>query len=162
MNWLSDPGLWAFLNFALLVWLILRFGGRPIANLFRKRQEEVESSVINAENALAQAQKTLSEARQIQSEEPFILERVHAGARTLAATLALDVDREAKEEAEHIRIAANSEAERERHALLSELRSTVVNEAIALAESRIVDDLNRERHLALFDAFTVKAAGLSV
>lgn len=157
MNWLSDSGLWALINFAILVFLIVKFGGKPIVNAFKARQEEVARAVETAEKALAEAQKTLEEARALEADEHRILENVGAGARTLASSLAEDIDREAKAEAEHIKASAKAEIDRERHALLSEARAMLLREAFELAERRIRDGMTPEDQHALFREFASKA-----
>lgn len=157
MNWLGDSGLWAFINFAILAVLIVKFGGKPIANLFKTKQEEIARTVQAAEKALAEAQRTLDEAKAIESEEHKILETVGAGARTLAASLAEDIDREAKAEAEHLKSSAKAEIDRERQALLSEARATLLREAFEIAERRIRDGLTADRHSSLFREFAAKA-----
>lgn len=157
MNWLSDSGLWALINFSILIFLIVKFGGRPIANAFKARQEEVARAVETAEKALAEAQMTLDEAKAIEGQEHKILENVGAGARTLAASLAEDIDREAKAEAEHIKTAAKAEIERERHALLSEARATLLREAFDIAERRIREGMTPDHQHALFREFAGKA-----
>ena len=55
MSYLSDAGLWAAINFLVLAFLIVRFGGKPIAGVFRARQAEIARGVEAAERALAEA-----------------------------------------------------------------------------------------------------------
>ncbi|MBM3266482.1 MAG: ATP synthase F0 subunit B [Candidatus Sericytochromatia bacterium] len=157
MNWLTDPGLWAGINFAILVFLIVKFGGKPIAAMFKAREEEIARTVAAAEKALSEAQKTLDEAKHIEGQEQSILDNVAAGARTLAASLAEDIDKESKAEADHLKAAARAEIDRDKHALLSELRAALLKEAFAEAERRIAAALTPDRHRELFDAFARKA-----
>jgi len=156
VSW-SDSGLWAFINFVVLAFLIVKYGAKPIGNIFKARQEDVERAVAAADRALGEAQQTLAEAKQVEAQEARILGDVHAGARTLAASLAADIDRESVNEAEHVKAAARAEIERERHALLSEARATLLREAFALAEQRIRDGMSPERHRELFEEFAGKA-----
>jgi F-type H+-transporting ATPase subunit b len=155
---LSDPGLWQFINFAILIALLVKFGSKPIASLFRARQEEIASQVLRAERALTEAQKTLDEVTKTESDEHAILDNVHAGARTLAQSLAEDIDREARAEAEHLKASATAEIDRERHALLSEARAALLKEAFEIAERRIRDSLTPERQRALFAEFAAKVS----
>jgi F-type H+-transporting ATPase subunit b len=157
MTWLSDAGLWAAINFAILVFLIVKYGGKPIAGVFRARAEEISRAVNAAQTALAEAQRTLDAARELEAQERAILENVAAGARTLATSLAADIDKEAKAEAERVKAAARAEIERERHSLLSELRASLLKDAFAEAERRIRRSLSAEDHRELFDAFAQKA-----
>ncbi|MBM3276044.1 MAG: ATP synthase F0 subunit B [Candidatus Sericytochromatia bacterium] len=154
----SDPGLWQFINFAILIALLVKFGSKPIAGLFKARQDEIAAQVLRAERALTEARRTLDEVKKIESEEHAILDNVHAGARTLAQSLAEDIDREAKAEAEHLKASAKAEIDRERHALLSEARAALLKEAFEIAEQRIRDSLTPERHRALFAEFAAKAS----
>ncbi len=160
MNWLTDAGLWAFINFALLAFLLVKFGGKPIANVFKTRQDEIARTVERAESALAEAQRTLDAAKKIEADEHLILDNVAAGARTLSASLAADLDRESGAEAERVKAAARAEIDRERHALLSEARTTLLREAFELAERRIRDGMTPDRHRAMFEEFSVKAGGV--
>ncbi len=157
MNWMTDPGLWAAINFIILIVLIVRFGGKPIAAMFKAREEEIARAVTTSEKALAEAQRTLDEARQIEAQEGGILANVHAGAKTLAASLAEEIDRDSRAEAERLKAAAKAEIDRERHSLLSDLRATLLKDAFEEAERRIRDSLTPERHRELFDAFAQKA-----
>lgn len=137
------------INFTVVAGLLTFFLWRPALNMINSRSAEIQKGLEDAakaardrENAEAEKEKILSEAR---TERSRVLEE----ARTQGDELKRQIESEARAEAERIRQNAQAEAEQVRNAQLADLRDEVLRISTAVA-SRIIDenlDEDRQREL---------------
>ncbi len=140
-------------NFAIIFVVLRVWAYRPIMNMIEQRRDKIAKGLEDArvaaearENAEAEAEKILSEAR------------------SKAATEAREVTARAEQQAKEIRAAAEAEAgkarekalqgvEAERVSLLSDVRGQVAALSIAAAQKLIGENLDAKRQRALIDDF---------
>src|SRR5215208_6879695 len=130
---------WEIITFAILLFLLYRYVYPPIRDQIQRRQSEIEQ-------AIDEAQKTRSEARELLAEYRRQFEEARGEARQI-----LD---EARKQGEAARERAKREARaegariipRERDAALRELRREVADMVIVATERIIRHELDREEH----------------
>lgn len=59
MDW-----VWRFVNFAILVVLLVKFAGKPLKNFFQQRKELIEKSIRESQEAKELARKALAEVEE--------------------------------------------------------------------------------------------------
>jgi F-type H+-transporting ATPase subunit b len=150
-----DAGLivWIAITFAALLFVLKKFAWGPITSALTTREETIHES-------LAQAEKALAEAKQLQAD--------NTKARREAEAQAQSILREAREEAErvrteevdktrtqiqHLQESAQSEIEREKENALNSLRQEVADLAIRAAEKILRENLDADRQKKIVDNF---------
>jgi F-type H+-transporting ATPase subunit b len=137
---------WEAITFAILLFLLYRYVYPPIRDQIQRRQSEIEQ-------AIDEAQKTRSEARELLAEYRRQIEEARGEARQILDEARKQGEaqrertkREAREEGERIVQRAREEIERERESALRELRSEVADMVIVTSERLIGEELDRDGH----------------
>jgi F-type H+-transporting ATPase subunit b len=140
---------WEAITFAILLFLLYRYVYPPIRDQIQRRQSEIEQ-------AIDEAQKTRSEARELLAEYRRQIEEARGEARQILDEARKQGEaqrertkREAREEGERIVQRAREEIERERESALRELRSEVADMVIVTSERLIGEELDRDGHKRL-------------
>jgi len=150
-----DAGLilWIAITFGLLLILLKKFAWGPITSALSTRETTIHES-------LAQAEKALAEAKQLQAD--------NTKARRESEAQAQNIIREAREESERVRTeevdktraqikqlqdSAQAEIEREKDNALNSLRQEVADLAIRAAEKILRENLDADRQKKIVDNF---------
>lgn len=150
-----DAGLifWIAITFGLLLFLLGKFAWKPITSALSERETTIHES-------LAQAEKALAEAKQLQAD--------NTKARRDAEAQAQAIIRESREEAERVRTEevdktrsqikqlqdqAQAEIAREKDSALNSLRQEVADLAIRSAEKILRENLDADRQKKIVDNF---------
>lgn len=150
-----DAGLifWIAITFGLLLFLLGKFAWKPITSALSERETTIHES-------LAQAEKALAEAKQLQAD--------NTKARRDAEAQAQSIIRESREEAERVRTEevektrsqikqlqdqAQAEIAREKDSALNSLRQEVADLAIRSAEKILRENLDADRQKKIVDNF---------
>ena len=154
---------WTFVTFLVLLFLLYRYVYPPIRDQIQRRQSEIEQ-------AIDEAQKTRSEARELLAEYRRQIEEARGEARQILDEARKQGEaarerarREAREEGDRIIQRAREEIERERDSALRELRGEVADMVIVATERVIGQELDREEHERLIsealDSLEAEVAG---
>ncbi len=145
--------IWIAITFGLLLFVLTKFAWKPITSALSERETTIHES-------LAQAEKALAEAKQLQAD--------NSKARRDAEAQAQSIIREAREEAERVRTEevdktrsqikqlqdqAQAEIAREKDSALSSLRQEVADLAIRAAEKILRENLDADRQKKIVDNF---------
>lgn len=150
-----DAGLifWIAVTFGLLLVLLRKFAWGPITSALTQREATIAESI-------AQAEKALAEAKQLQAD--------NTKARREAEAQAQAILREAREEAERLRgeevdktrsqikqmqDSAQAEIEREKQSALDSLRAEVADLAVQAAEKILRANLDADRQKKIVSDF---------
>ncbi|MDA0378564.1 MAG: F0F1 ATP synthase subunit B [Bacteroidetes bacterium] len=150
-----DAGLivWIAITFGLLLVLLRKFAWGPITSALTQREATIAESI-------AQAEKALAEAKQLQAD--------NTKARREAEAQAQAILREAREEAERLRgeevdktrtqiqqmqDSAQAEIEREKQSALDSLRAEVADLAVQAAEKILRANLDADRQKKIVNDF---------
>ncbi|MBU6427468.1 MAG: hypothetical protein KGR26_00515 [Cyanobacteria bacterium REEB65] len=157
---MTNPNLWAAIDFIVLIVLLVKLGGPAIAKVFTTKREAIAKVVASSEQALAEAQRALDEQRRNEAEAARLLGEVGASAKAMLAVMVADADRETEREVERAKETVKAEIERERLAMLGSVRGEILREAFAEAERTIRKALDPQRQHDLFDRFAQQAQEL--
>ena len=145
--------LFTLINLAILVFGLKHFLFKPVNDILAKRQEAVDKSLNEAEQA-----KTEAEAARAEYAEKL------TAAKEESAEMLKKATRRAQERSDEIVAAAKAEAaavmqqneaelEREKRRAASELRSEVSGLAVMVAEKVVEREINPADHARLIDEF---------
>jgi len=145
--------LWPIINFAILIFILVKFGGKPIREFFKKRTELIEKSLKEAEEARGLAERALEEVRErLKNTDREIDEILHA----------------AKKAGENEREALIAEGERLRNKIIEQAKANIEFElqkakeaikseaamaALELAEKQIKEQLDKKQQDALIEEY---------
>ena len=149
--------LWQILislaNLFLLFLIIKKFLFKPIKNVMEQRQKEIDDQYAAAESAEQEAnenRKTWEDKLSKADEQAdAILQDATENAKNRGEKLVA----EAKEKAEGIIRAAQTEAELERRKAADGIKREIVEVSGALTEKMLEREINTEDHRALIDSF---------
>lgn len=153
-----NPGLmfWTILNFLIFLFLLLKFGAKPISNSLKAREDYIEQNIKNAEKVNQEAQKLLNETQQkLKEAQTEMLNIVQKGKQQADELL-----RKATEEAEKIRREkideATKEINRSKEAALFELRKEVADLVIQATEKLLFEKIDDQKHIELIKSYIDK------
>lgn len=148
--------LWRAMNFAALVFLLVKFGGRPVAKYLGDRRQSIADELKEMESRRDEAEQACKdfEARLAGMEDEIALTVKRA-----AASAAKEKERivaEAEQAAQEIRRQAEAAVQTAVAAAQHGLQEEVAEQATALAEQLIVKNLTPTDHLAIIEQYLDK------
>jgi F-type H+-transporting ATPase subunit b len=149
-----DPGLvfWTLINFGIFLFLLLKFGAKPIINALNTREESINNSISEAEKANAEAKKLFAESQKKLDKAQQEMAEIIAKGREQAE---LHI-RKAADEAEKVKRQKVEEAAREidqsKDKALLELRSEVADMVIIATKKIIGETVDKEKHYKLIQS----------
>ena len=156
MGFLSiDTGtiLFTLLNTLILFLGLKHFLFKPVNGILEKRQEEVDRSLHEAEQAKAEAEAAQAEyARKLADAKEESAEMLRKAARR-AQERSDEIVSAAKAEAAAVMQQNEQELERERRRAATALRGEVSGLAVAVAEKVVGREINPDDHARLIDEF---------
>ena len=153
-----NPGLifWTIINFLIFLFIIIKFGGKPIINSLKTREDHIHTEIENAEKANAEAQKLLKESQEkLDSAQREMSEIISKGRQQ-----GEELIRKAAEEADKVKQAkiedAKREIERSKESALKELRTEVAGLVVKATEKILDEKLDDEHHRKLIESYIEK------
>jgi F-type H+-transporting ATPase subunit b len=143
-----SPGLiiWTLINFSLYLFILARFGYKPLRSALERREQTIAESLRSAELARAEAQRLLAEAEEHRKRAHAEMVELLRDARQQAERIVA----KAAEESEHVKQEKLREAEREIERLVAEARTKLKREAAELAlmmtQKLLAQQLDGEQH----------------
>ncbi len=145
--------LFSWLNLLLLFFGLKHFLFKPVNDILEKRQAMVDQSITAAENAQTEAEAAKTEYTQKLSNAKEESAEMLRKATKKAQQRSDEIVAAAKEEAAGI-MARNTESlEREKRRAENELRGTVSELAVMMAEKVVEREVKPEDHKRLIDEF---------
>lgn len=153
-----NPGLmiWTIVNFLIFLFLLVRFGAKPISNSLKAREEHIDMNIKNAEKINQEAQKLLNETQQkLKEAQNEMMNIVQKGKQQ-----ADDLIRKATEEAEKIRKEklddATKEINRSKELALIELKKEVASMVLQATEKLLREKIDDQKHIDLINSYIDK------
>jgi F-type H+-transporting ATPase subunit b len=148
--------LWRVMNFAALVFLLVKFGGRPAARYFDDRRRGIADELKNMEARRDEAERACKEfeARLAGMEDEIALTVERA-----VAAAGKEKDRilaEAEQAAQEIRRQAEAAVQAAMAAAQRGLQEEVAEQAAAMAEQLIASNLTPADHVAIIEQYLDK------
>ena len=138
-----DVGLlfWTFVSFAILYFLLKKFAWKPILGSVNEREQSIHEALLAAENAKKEMQNLKSDNEKILKEAKVERENMLKDAREIKAKLISDAENQAKVQASKLIESAQIAIQNEKNSAMNELKQTVVELSIGIAEKVISNEL---------------------
>ena len=138
-----DLGLlfWTFISFTILYFLLKRFAWKPILGSVNDREMSIREALLAAENAKKEMQNLKSDNEKILKEAKAERENMLKDAREIKSKLILDAETQAKLQASRLIESAQKAIQNEKNSAMNELKQTVVELSVEIAEKVISIEL---------------------
>jgi|MGYP000087198116 F-type H+-transporting ATPase subunit b len=138
-----DVGLlfWTFVSFAILYFLLKKFAWKPILGSVNEREQSIHEALLAAENAKKEMQNLKSDNEKILKEAKVERENMLKDAREIKAKLISEAENQAKIQASKLIESAQIAIQNEKNSAMNELKQTVVELSIGIAEKVISNEL---------------------
>ena len=138
-----DVGLlfWTFISFTILYFLLKRFAWKPILGSVNDREMSIREALLAAENAKKEMQKLKSDNEKILKEAKAERENMLKDAREIKNKLISDAETQAKLQASRLIESAQKAIQNEKNSAMNELKQTVVELSVEIAEKVISIEL---------------------
>ena len=149
-----NPGLifWTIVTFLAVLAVLSKVAWKPLMHALTSREEQVRTSLEQAENANAEARKLLEEnKRQLAQAEAHAQQAMREG-REMGEKLKAEIIDKANASARNMVEQAKEEIRRERDAALMQLRGEVADLAVTAAGKIIDANLDVNKHRQLVDS----------
>jgi F-type H+-transporting ATPase subunit b len=138
-----DVGLlfWTFCSFAILYFLLKKFAWKPILGSVNDREDSIREALLAAENAKKEMENLKSDNEKILKEAKVERENMLKDAREIKTKLISDAENQAKEQASKMIESAQLAIQNEKNSAMNELKQTVVELSVGIAEKVISSEL---------------------
>ena len=138
-----DVGLlfWTFCSFAILYFLLKKFAWKPILGSVNDREDSIREALLAAENAKKEMENLKSDNEKILKEAKIERENMLKDAREIKTKLISDAENQAKEQASKMIESAQLAIQNEKNSAMNELKQTVVELSVGIAEKVISSEL---------------------
>ena len=138
-----DVGLlfWTFISFTVLYFLLKRFAWKPILGSVNDREMSIREALLAAENAKKEMQNLKSDNEKILKEAKAERENMLKDAREIKNKLISDAETQAKLQASKLIESAQKAIQNEKNSAMNELKKTVVELSVEIAEKVISSEL---------------------
>lgn len=151
--------LFKWINFALVALGLIWVFGKLLPPIFRKRSDEIGAAIKKATAAKAEADRMLGEAEQKLAKLEQEIAQLRVVAQREAAAEAERIRNATLSDAQKIEAAAAAEIEAAERAARLELKALAANLAVDSAESQLAKQLTPQAQEALVSAFVKGLAG---
>ena len=138
---------WTFCSFVILYFLLKKFAWKPILGTVNDREASIREALLAAENAKKEMENLKSDNEKILKEAKIERENMLKDAREIKTKLIADAENQAKEQASKLIESAQLAIQNEKNSAMSELKQTVVELSVGIAEKVIsseLDDKNKQ------------------
>ncbi len=148
-----NPGLmiWTLISFAILLFLIIKFGAGPIVKAITNREEHLNNQLDQAEKANENAQKLLAENEErianAQNEMKEIIAKGRQQAEEIVSKAQADASEVARKKVED----AANEINRQKENAIKELRNEVADLVVLATEKVINEKLSKDKDHSLIE-----------
>lgn len=145
--------IFSWLNLMILFFGLKHFLFKPVNNILEQRQQAVDKSINDAETAKTEAEATKAEyTEKLAAAKEESAEMLRTATKK-AQKRSDEIVAAAKEEASGILARNAEELEREKRRAENELRGTVSELAVMMAEKVVAREVKPEDHMRLIDEF---------
>lgn len=148
-----DPGLfiWTIATFLVLLTLLRKFAWRPIMQALESRQEMIQKSLDDADQAKKELEQVQQESAKIVAEARAEADSIIANTRADSAKLKEDLREKARAEAQSILENAERQIQQERDRALAQIRHEAVDVSLLIASKLIKRNLSQADNEALIE-----------
>jgi F-type H+-transporting ATPase subunit b len=133
---------WMLVTFSLLLFILKKFAWKPILTSIKEREETIEKSLQQAENARAEMQKLHSQNEALLAEARSEREVILKEAREIKDKIIGDAKAIADDEAKKLIARASDEISKQKSVALEELRREIAGFSMQIAEKLVSRELD--------------------
>ena len=149
-----DVGLlfWTLVSFTILYLILRKFAWGPILGAVKEREESIKAALDAADNAKKEMENLKADNEKILNEAKTERETMLKEAREMKSKLISDAENEAKAKAKTMVEAAKTAIQNEKNSAMNELRNTVVDLSVGIAEKLISEELaDKDKQLKMIE-----------
>ena len=149
-----DVGLlfWTLVSFIILYIILRKFAWGPILTAVKEREESIKAALDAADNAKKEMENLKADNEKILNEAKTEREIMLKEAREMKSKLISDAENEAKVKAKTMVEAAKTAIQNEKNSAMNELKNTVVDLSVGIAEKLISEELaDKDRQLKMIE-----------
>ena len=149
-----DVGLlfWTLVSFIILYIILRKFAWGPILTAVKEREESIKAALDAADNAKKEMENLKADNEKILNEAKTEREAMLKEAREMKSKLISDAENEAKAKAKTMVEAAKTAIQNEKNSAMNELKNTVVDLSVGIAEKLISEELaDKDRQLKMIE-----------
>jgi len=147
---------WTALVFVLLLVLLTKFAWGPIMKAVGDREDRIKSDLEQAEQARREAEEVRVKHAEEMAAAAAQAKALLDEARDRAADLKLDLERQARSEADDILVKARQQIEADKVQAMQDIRDQVVDLSVEITKQIVDKAVDREDHLRLAEALIPK------
>jgi F-type H+-transporting ATPase subunit b len=149
--------LWRTLNFAALVFILVKFGGKPVVDALSSRRRTIEEDLSSLQAKRDEAERAYKEFEIKLEGMELEMEQIVQRAVALAKEERHRILAEAEAEARNIRRQAEAAVEAAAAAARHSLQDEVAEQAAAMAEQLIIKNLTAKDQVAIIEQYLARA-----
>ena len=149
-----DVGLlfWTLVSFSILYLILRKFAWGPILGAVKEREESIKAALDAADNAKKEMENLKADNEKILNEAKTEREAMLKEAREMKSKLISDAENEAKAKAKTMVEAAKTAIQNEKNSAMNELKNTVVDLSVGIAEKLISEELaDKDKQLKMIE-----------
>lgn len=128
---------WMTLSFVAVLLILKKFAWKPIMSSLQDREDSIEKSLQEAENARAEMARLTNQNEQLLAEARTEREKILGEARQMKDKIISEAKGAADEEAKKLIARANDEINKQKLAAIDELKKEVAGYSLAIAEKLV-------------------------
>ena len=149
-----DIGLivWTGISFGLLYLILKKFAWGPILGAVNEREQSIKDALEAADKAKEEMENLKADNEKILKEARAEKEALLKEAREIKSKLISDAEEEAKRKSKKMVDEAKTAIQNEKNSAMNELRNTVVDLSIGIAEKVISEELaDKDKQLKIIE-----------
>jgi F-type H+-transporting ATPase subunit b len=149
-----DVGMlfWTLVSFIILYLILRKFAWAPILGAVKEREESIKAALDAADNAKKDMENLKADNEKILNEAKIERETMLKEAREIKSKLISDAEEEAKIRAKKMVEAAKTAIQNEKNSAMNELKNTVVDLSVGIAEKLISEELaDKDKQLKMIE-----------
>ena len=149
-----DVGMlfWTLVSFIILYLILRKFAWAPILGAVKEREESIKEALDAADNAKKDMENLKADNEKILNEAKIERETMLKEAREIKSKLISDAEEEAKIRAKKMVEAAKTAIQNEKNSAMNELKNTVVDLSVGIAEKLISEELaDKDKQLKMIE-----------
>ena len=141
-----DIGLifWTTVSFVILYFILAKYAWKPILGVVNEREKSIKDALSAAEKAKEEMASLKSDNEKILNEAKLQREALLKEAREIKSKIISDAQNEATEKANKLIEAAKTAIDNEKSAAMKELKNTVVDLSLNIAEKLLSKELDNK------------------
>ena len=141
-----DPGLfiWTIITFLLVLFLLSKFAWKPLLKVLQEREDEIKSSLKDAEVAKAELEKVNLESEKILNDARAEARKIQAESKSVSEKQRDEIIHKAKEEAKKIVVNAEGQIKMEKDLAIKQIQEKVIDLTFSISEKVIKKNLSTD------------------